>query len=126
MQQRQASSHTVLAYRNTFRLLLAFFDLGGEEHRVGTGCLIFRKKELNATTRQVVREAAISSGFARYGGVFFLNVIRQLIAQCLDLSFDLGFVELLDLIDVLFTAGRELLNLFSRSSSSSIWVQLSR
>lgn len=89
---------------------LQFFFHLGEEGLGGTGFLFVTEGQFNTLAQQLVREAALTT-LAGGTRAFLFNIVRQLVAQGIDLGFQLDFIEQGDLVSLLFTAGRELLDL---------------
>jgi len=91
--------------------LQLFLDLG-EEDLTGANFFFVAEGQFDAPAQQCIREAALPAFTGGRWCIFLCNILWQLIAQGINLNFQLSFVKQMNLVCGLLTAGAELLNPF--------------
>ncbi|GAB0154598.1 hypothetical protein MnBA_39980 [Marinobacterium sp. BA1] len=90
--------------RDVFQL---FLDLGEEGFHCPSFFLI-AEAQLDALTQQIIREATLAALGCRRGSRRLIfsdfNIVRELIPQLIDLGFQFGLIEEVDLVDRFLTA----------------------
>jgi hypothetical protein len=88
-----------------------FFDLGNKGF-TGADLLFVAEGQFDALAQQCIRESTLATFTGGRRCLFLCNIVWQLIAQGINLNFQLGFVKQMNLVCGLLTAGAELLNPF--------------